>query len=88
MNCQTYEIIVSDKLSFDNTALCGISKEIVYPLGCFPYKFNVDVFPMSTNFHMLKYIANDIVLGMDVIRKLNLVINEEGVKIVGERNNF
>lgn len=60
----------------------------MYLLGYFSYTSRVDHFPISTNFYVLQSFPRDIVLGIDVINKLNLAINEDRIKIFKKRNNF
>lgn len=43
------------------------------------YELPRDSFPTSWNFNFLDYLAYDTVLRNDVINKLNLAINEDGI---------
>lgn len=56
--------------------------------GYFLYEFDVAVFSISVNFCVLQSLAYGMALGNNLISILNLVINKDGIQIVGQCNSF
>lgn len=83
-----YKTIGSQKLSFGNVSFSCFGNEIVYPRKYFSYELYIDSIPIFTISYVLHSITYDLVLGTDVINKLNLAINEDGHQIAGKHNNL
>ncbi|GFT51681.1 hypothetical protein NPIL_201851 [Nephila pilipes] len=85
---ESYIKIGSPKLSFNNVSLPGINGECLSPLGFFYSDIKFDKCCIAIEIYVLPKLSYDIIIGLDVIRKLNITINENGIEIEEERNTF
>ncbi|GFT90096.1 blastopia polyprotein [Nephila pilipes] len=85
---ESYIKIGSPKLSFNNVSFAGINQECLSPLGFFFSDIKFDKCCIATEIYVIQKLCCDIIIGLDVINKLNITINENGIEIAGKRNTF
>ncbi|GFU42485.1 hypothetical protein NPIL_44701 [Nephila pilipes] len=87
---ESYIKIESAKLSFNNVSFAGINVECLSPLGFFYSDIKFDKCCIATEIYVIQKLCCDIILGLDVISKLNIKINEKEIEIeiTGKRNTF
>ncbi|GFT21403.1 hypothetical protein NPIL_31261 [Nephila pilipes] len=85
---ESYIKIGSPKLSFNNVSFAGINQECLSPLGFFYSDIKFDKCCIATEIYVIKKLCCDIIIDLDVINKLNITINENGIEIAGKRNTF
>lgn len=78
---------MSLKLSFENVSLSVVGKENAIRIF-FPMNYALMIFIILQILMFCNFSHRILVLGTDEINKLKLVINEDGIHIVGTRNNF
>ncbi|GFS98870.1 hypothetical protein NPIL_90371 [Nephila pilipes] len=88
INYESYIKIGSPKLSYNNESLAGINGECLYPLGFLYSEIKFDKCCIATEIYVIQKLCCDIIIGLDVINKLNITINENGIEIAGKRNTF
>lgn len=85
MNCECYAKISSPRLFSHCVSSSGISAEVLHPKGHFQYEFSVNGILISANLYVVQSFAYD--MGNDLISGINLTIKNDGIHIVGKRNN-
>ncbi|GFU16008.1 hypothetical protein NPIL_62201 [Nephila pilipes] len=85
---ESYVKIGSPKLSFNNVPLAGISGEWLSSIGFFYSDIKFDKCCIAKEIYVLEKLSYGIIIGLDVISKLSIAINEKGIEIAGERNTF
>ncbi|GFU17710.1 hypothetical protein NPIL_69201 [Nephila pilipes] len=81
---ESYVKIGSPKLSFNNVSLAGINSECLSPIGLFYSDIKFDKCCIATEIYVFEKLRYD----LDVISKLNIAINENGIEIARKRNTF
>ncbi|GFS91798.1 hypothetical protein NPIL_138871 [Nephila pilipes] len=85
---ESYISIGSPKLSFNNESFAGINQECISPLGLFYSDIKFDKCCIATEIYVIQKLCCDFIIGLDIISKLNITINENGNEIAGKRNTF
>ncbi|GFS82308.1 hypothetical protein NPIL_308701 [Nephila pilipes] len=85
---ESYISIGYPKLSFNNVSFAGINQECLSPLGFFYSDIKFDKCCIATEIYVIQKLCCDFIIGLDVISKLNITINENGFEIAGKRNTF
>lgn len=82
---ECYAKISSPRLFSHCVSSSGISAEVVHPKGYFQYEFSVNGILISANLYVVQSFAY--ALGNDLISGIILPIKNNGIHIVGKRNN-
>ncbi|GFT64967.1 hypothetical protein NPIL_210341 [Nephila pilipes] len=77
---ESYTKIGSPKLSINNVSFTGINGECLSPMGFFYSDIKFDKCCIATEIYVIQKLYCDIILGLDVISKLNITIYENRIE--------
>ncbi|XP_023213641.1 uncharacterized protein LOC111616467, partial [Centruroides sculpturatus] len=81
-----YEKVGTPKLNSDNASLIGLDRNSISPLGFFESEIKIDEYSLPANIYVVEGdLCNSIIIGIDVLNKLNFSITNYGFEVMGKR---
>ncbi|XP_067132858.1 uncharacterized protein [Centruroides vittatus] len=82
-----YEKVGTPKLNSDNASLIGLDGNSVSPLGFFESEIKIDEYSLPENIYVVEGdLCNSIIIGTDILNKLNFSITNYGFKVMGKQS--
>ncbi|XP_023234497.1 uncharacterized protein LOC111634047 [Centruroides sculpturatus] len=82
-----YDKVGTPKLNSDGASLIGLDGNSISPLGFFESEIKIDEYSLPANIYVVEGdLCNSIIIGIDVLNKLNFSITNYGFKVMGKRS--